>query len=168
MMDAVALLRDQAAVTDSLMTQVFAKVTTPEQALWRLPGATTNPIAATYLHAYMTEDRSVQRQLGRPALCESDEWRQLLGYGPSEIWTMQTSPNLDVCRDYAAAVRASTVRFLDGLNPNDERLEQQVQTPRGTRPLGDLLSLALVMHKFGHMGEIAALLGCQGEKGFPF
>lgn len=166
-MDMLTLLRDQAEVTDQLMTEVFAKVT-PERALWRLPGATTNPIPAIYLHAYMTEDRSVQRQLGRPAICESGDWPERLGYGPSEIWTMESAPDLDACRAYAAEVRASTVRFLSELKPNDERLDEPVRTPRGERPLSDLLSLALVMHKFGHMGEIAALLGCQGEKGFPF
>lgn len=76
-MEAVDLLRDQAAMADNLMTQVFAKVT-PELAAWRLEGSTANPIASTFLHVYLSKDRLVQTAQGKPTIFESGGWEERL------------------------------------------------------------------------------------------
>lgn len=164
-MDALALLRSQAATADGIMTQVAANITA-ERAAWTLPGSTTNPIAAIFLHVYTVEDRSVHRALGQPPVLESGGWRERLGYDPAAPWSPELRPDPDTCRAYAAEVRAATVRYLDELDPAE--LEREVDSPFGRRPQADLLTLFLVIHKTTHMGEIAALLGCQGVKGFPF
>lgn len=163
-MDAVELLRQQAEMTEMMLTSVFAKVT-PEQAMWKLPGATTNPIAATFLHCYLTEDRVVHKQQGRPMLFESANWQERLNVEPAAIWTLTDCPDLAACRAYAADVRAASIRYLDDLDP--ATLSAEARTPFGQYTLAALLGLILGTHKFLHGGEIAALLGCQGEKGFP-
>lgn len=164
-MDALALLRDQAAAADSLMTQVAADITA-DQASWKLDGSTANPIGPTFLHVYAVEDRAVQRFRGRSPLLEADGWGERLGVGTGFSWSPETRPDPDACRAYAAEVRAATVRYLDGLDPAE--LAREVDTQRGRRSLADVLTLALVLHKLTHTGEIAALLGCQGVRGFPF
>lgn len=163
-MDAVDLIREQADMTERMMTGVFARVT-PEHAIWKLPGATTNPIAAAYLHCYLTEDRVVQRQQDRPMIFESGNWQERLGVEPPAIWTLTDCPDLAACRAYASDVHAASLSYLDALDP--ATLDTEAQTPFGPRSLAALLGLILGTHKFLHGGEIAALLGCQGEQGFP-
>lgn len=164
-MDAVDLVRQQADMTERMLTEVFAKVT-PEQAMWKLPGATTNPIAATLLHCYLTEDRVVHRQQSRPMLFESANWQERLNIDPAAIETLTDCPDLAACRAYAADVHAASVSYLDELDP--ATLSTETHTPFGPYSLAALLGLILGTHKFLHAGEIAALLGCQGEQGFLF
>jgi hypothetical protein len=164
-MDAIDLLRQQADMTEGMLTDVFAKVT-PEQAMWKLPGAKTNPIAATFLHCYLTEDRVVHRQQNRPMLFERENWQERLHVDPAAIWSLSECPDLAACRAYAADVRAASVRYLDELDPTT--LSAEARTPFGMYTLAALLGLILGTHKFLHGGEISGLLGCQGEQGFPF
>ena len=167
-MDALALLKQQVATANDLMTQVFAGVN-QIQAGWRLEGSTANPIGATFLHAYFNEDRVVQEYAqGQRPLWDTAGWRERLHYDPSAPWSPATLAVTDpeACRAYAVDVHAATRRYLESLQPG--ALEREIEGPRGTRPLFIPLSWLLVTHKLGHMGEIAALLGCQGVKGFPF
>ncbi len=164
-MDALTLLRDQAAMAHDLMTQVFAPVTT-DQAVWRAPGSTANLVGATFLHAYFSEDGLVQRSQGRPTLFDSGGWQQRTGLDPAALWTSSDRPDPDALRAYAAEVAAATRAYLEGVSP--DALVEEVNSPVGKRSRAVLFSLLLLTHKGSHMGEIAALLGCQGVKGFPF
>jgi hypothetical protein len=164
-MDALTLLREQVAMTERVFRQVFATVT-PEQAIWRGEGSTANQIAALFLHVYTGEDRAVQRARGRPPLLETEGWAAHLRYDVAAPWSPIDAPDLEVCRAYAAAVSAATSEYLANVEPGE--IEREVETPRGKRTVVGMLSLGLITHKLTHMGEIAALLGCQGVKGFPF
>jgi hypothetical protein len=165
-MDALDLLRTQAAFADDILTRVFAAVTA-DQALWKLGGSTANTIAGTFLHLYSSEDRAIHRLLlGKSPLFETNCWQQRLDYDPEAPWTSSKQPDLAAYRAYAAEVHAATKQALAGLEP--AALEREVDGPRGKRPLVTSLSLLLVAHKQTHLGEISALLGCQGAKGFPF
>ena len=169
-MDALDLLRQQATMADDLMARVTAELTA-DQAAWRLDGSAANPIAATFLHVYLTEDRVVQQAQGRPPLFESGGWQGRLGVEaplgvePAAVWAATARPDPAALRAYAGEVRAASRAYLDGLEP--AALEQEIDTSRGKRPRVAALSLALVAHKFTHVGDISALLGCQGLKGFP-
>ncbi|MGH2460954.1 MAG: DinB family protein [Chloroflexota bacterium] len=165
-MDALVLLREQVARSHDLLTQVFAEVTV-EQAIWKPAGSTTNPIVATFLHVASTEDRLTHRaSAGQPTVFETGEWGARLHFDPGAVWSPIAVPDLPACRAYAAEVHTFTREFLEGLD--SDSLQKEIDTPRGRRTLLATLSLALVTHKLTHLGEIAALLGCQGVKGFPF
>jgi uncharacterized damage-inducible protein DinB len=165
-MDALALLREQATTADSLLTQVVANLTA-EQALWHLEGSTANPIASTLMHIAFGEDRTVQRRcLGQPTIFEAGGWRARIGFDPDAPWAPASSVDPDAMRAYASEVRAATDSFLAAVQPAD--LERELEGPRGRRPMLAILSLMLVIHKANHTGEIAALLGSQGVRGFPF
>ena len=164
-MDALVLLRQHAETANSLMTRVFADVTI-EQSLWKPEGSTTNTIVSTFLHVYHVEDSVVHRaSAGQPTVFEVREWGERLQYDPNAAWSPIAHPDLPACRAYASEVHTFTREFLEGLD--SDSLEREVDTPRGPRTLAARLSLALVTHKLTHLGEIAALLGCQGVKGFP-
>lgn len=164
-MDEVQLLRRQAETTDRLMRQVFAPVTA-EQASWRLDGSTANPAGQAFTHVYVTEDGMVSQLQGQPSLYESEGWDERLGFNPRQEWARQPVPNPDTARAYADAVRARTETFLAQASGDD--LAREVRTPAGQAPASVGLSIVLLIHKAAHMGEISALLGCQGAKGFPF
>ncbi len=164
-MDASTLLSFQAATAHDLLTQVFAPVTAAQGA-WRLGGSTANAITPTFLHVYTSEDRLVSGVMGRQTLWESGGWGARLGVDPADPWAMLPLADLAPCRAYAGAVRAATEAFLPTLDA--AALGREIPTPRGQRPLGEALAFALVLNKVIHLGEIAALLGCQGERGFPF
>jgi hypothetical protein len=164
-MDASTLLNFQATMANDLLTQVFAPVTAAQGA-WRLSGSTANTITPTVLHVYTSEDRLVSGVSGRQTLWESGGWGARLGVDPANPWTMTPLDDLAPCRAYASAVRAATEALLPTLDA--DALGRAIATPRGPRPLGEALAFALVLNKVIHLGEIAALLGCQGERGFPF
>jgi uncharacterized damage-inducible protein DinB len=147
------------------MQQVFQPVT-PEQAAWRAPGSIANTIGATFTHVYVGEDQLVHGTTSTPTIFASGGWAERLGYDPETMWTYTGTFNPPVLLEYAAAVSAVTQDYLAGLS--EEALEQLIDTPRGPQPRVNRLSVYLVVHKFQHMGEIAALLGCQGAKGLPF
>lgn len=165
-MDALALLRDQAATADGLLMQVVANLTT-EQAVWQLEGSTANPIASILMHISFGEDRTVQQRCqGQQTIFQAGGWRARIGFDPDTPWAHPGQVDPGALRAYAAEVRAATRRFLEGVQPAD--LERELEGPRGRRPMLAVLSLLLVIHKASHTGEIAALLGSQGMRGFPF
>jgi len=131
-----------------------------------LPGGTANAIAPTFVHAYHPEDRFVSEQGGRGALFDGEGWGVRLGFDPAAPWAESASLDPMLCRNYARAVRAATAAYLAALDPDAPGRE--IATPRGPMVLGERLSLVLVIHKLTHLGEIAALLGGQGERGLPF
>lgn len=164
-MDALALLKDQAANADRLMVQVFSRVT-PEQAAWKLPGSMANTIGATFMHTGYSADSIVHRILGSATVFETGGWSKRLGFDPDSIWTYEGRPDTDALLAYAQAVSVATTDYLSALNAED--LEQQIETARGPQPLVSRLAVYLVVHKQQHLGEIGALLGCQGVQGMPF
>lgn len=164
-MDALTLLRDQAANANRILQQVFEPVT-PEQASWRAPGSLANTIGATFTHVYFGEDQMVHSATGSPTVFESGGWRERLGFDGDSMWTYSGAFDPKKQLEYANAVTAATSDYLASLSP--DALEELIETPRGPQPRVGRLSVYLVVHKFQHQGEIAALLGCQGQKGLPF
>lgn len=163
---AVDVIRVQAKMVADLLAQSFAGVT-PEQSSWHQEGSKANTIGPTFIHAHLTEDRFVSRQQERPSIFESGSWQERLGFDPSQPWYGQQVTDVDACRDYAAEVSAQTQAYLGALDPAE--LDKTIEMgPFGGQPLAFGLSLTTVLHKMGHLGEISALLGEQGEKGFPF
>ncbi|MSQ28293.1 MAG: DinB family protein [Dehalococcoidia bacterium] len=164
-MDALTLLREQAANADNLLLQTFESVT-PDQAGWRLPGSAANTIGATFFHCYASVDEITGQLLARPRLFETGGWSERLGYDAQTVWGFEGKQDPGLLLAFAREVSAAASVYLAGLTPG--ALDREIETRRGPRPLGGRLSVYLVIHQFQHLGEIAALLGCQGVKGLPF
>jgi uncharacterized damage-inducible protein DinB len=164
-MDALTLLRDQAANANRILQHVFEPVT-PEQASWRAPGSLANTIGATFTHVYYDEDQVVHDATGSPSVFEAGGWRDCFSFDAGSVWTYSGAFDPKLLREYANAVAAATSTYLENLSPG--ALEEEIETRRGPQPRISRLSIYLVIHKFQHQGEIAALLGCQGQKGLPF
>ena len=74
--------------------------------------------------------------------------------------------DLPALQAYSQAVAGAIQSWLASLVPDD--LERTVNTPIGELTLARLLEVFVTWHITAHCGEIAALKGCQGVKGYPF
>jgi hypothetical protein len=82
-------------------------------------------------------------------------------------WTRNLRIDLDLLREYAKAVYAATDKYLASLTP--EALDQTIEIPdMGTPSLAFLLGRFLVAHVDNMTGEISAIKGIQGARGYPF
>ena len=155
-----------------ILGQVAADLT-QEQADWTPPG-TANPIGALYWHCVSSVDQIVRQWCcGSPPLAEADGWRdRVLGdsaadAGEETVEQMRAArADLPALHEYAAAVQQDVQGWLGSLTPAD--VECVMNTPIGDLNLGQLLETFVIWHVNAHCGEISALKGCQGAKGYPF
>lgn len=173
-MDAIALLRNQIQDVHSLTDRMLEGLT-PEQLHWRPPGS-AHPIGSTFAHMVLNEDWLVHTAFqGRPPLYESG-WASSTGFsspqpegGAWEEWARTVEIDLSQLREYARAVYAATDAYVAALTPAD--LEREISFPGPQprpRPLSQVLSGPLIRHHANHCGEIAALKGLQGLRGYPY
>ena len=158
-MDTLELIKDLETTINTTMLRVFA-IATPEQASWKAPGSTANTIGATFFHTYQPEDAFAHQMLGRPSEFERGGWESRLGYTAETVWAYNGPQDPAQLLEYAKAVSAVTEEFLASVTPQE--LEHVVETRRGPRPAIYRLGTFLVTHKSQHLGDISALLGCQG------
>jgi hypothetical protein len=75
--------------------------------------------------------------------------------------------DLPQVKEYAQAVYKSTDDYLATLSPDD--LDRQMDIPGfGTNSAAFYIGIAALIHPANHVGEISALKGVQGAKGYPF
>ncbi len=169
-MTARDLLRAQFAWVHQLLDGTMSDCS-QETADRRDEGWAISPISAIYAHIAMTQDGIVHGLVqGHPTLLESEGWDGRLGLdaaGPRDAssWADKRF-DLAIVRDYMEAVQAATDAFL--AEAADEVLERSMETPMGEQRAIDMLANVGVVHVASHWGEIAALMGVQGEKGLPF
>ncbi len=68
--------------------------------------------------------------------------------------------------DYARATAQTLQDWVASLTLED--LERTIPTPIGDYDLGPFLEFFIIWHINTHVGEISALKGCQGLKGYPW
>jgi hypothetical protein len=171
-MDAIALLTYSISSAFDILGQVTADLT-QQQADWIPPG-TANPIGALYWHTISGADQVVHEWCqGQEALTQREGWqgRVLLagapGDGQETLGEMQAMRvDLPALHDYARAVAEASQGWLSSLQPQD--LGRELQTPIGNFFLAHVLETFVIWHINAHCGEISALKGCQGARGYPF
>lgn len=155
---------------------ILAQVTgdlTPEQADWQPPGIAL-PIGLLYWHTVSSVDQILHKwAAGQETLYEREGWdtKVLPDAAPGD-----ERQSLDKMRgfhvdipamhQYAQAVAEAAGAWLSALSPED--LERTIETPIGEHNLAQLLETFIIWHINAHCGEISALKGCQGAKGYPF
>jgi len=171
-MNAIDLLQYSMGNAFGILSQVSADLT-QEQADWVPPGI-ANPIGATLWHTVSSADVIVfQWCAGQTPLLESGGWRDkaLLASGPEtehETREHLLSIRIDLpgLHAYTQAVAEATQAWLSSLTPED--LARVLDTPIGALTLGQMLETFVIWHINAHCGEISALKGCLGAKGYPF
>jgi len=138
-----------------------------------MPPGVAHPIGSQMAHVLHSEDGMVGMLNGTPPLWESEGWGQKLGM---PMLMGQTTEGSRAFRcdpaqlsDYATAVFARTDGYVAGLQPDD--LDRPIDLSSwgiGTRSVGEILTTMLLGNTYAHTGEISALKGTQGLKGYPF
>ncbi len=175
-MDLKQLLSINLETAHDAFTKTVADVT-PEMADWIPPGI-MHPLGERYVHAVMAEDMLMNGiALGGAPLFMS-EWAGRTGFTPAlEMLTAQTAENarafrvddLNALAEYMRAVFENTQTHIN--NANDELLTGSVDMSvigYGQVPFPVWFSSFIVGHLHDVMGEISALKGCLGAKGYPF
>ena len=146
---------------------------TQEQADWTPPGV-ANSIGALYWHTMSSVDQLAHGwgMGGQASLDQKDSWREKVVLSAAEDEKDHAAQIRDVRVDltemhaYSKAVARATNSWLASLTPED--LERKMDTPVGELNLAQVLETFGAWHINAHCGEIAALKGCQGAKGYPF
>ena len=144
---------------------------TAAQANW-LPAGTAHPIGELMAHVVQSEDGIVNGMVqGKQPIWDRDGWGKKLGI-PNMMMHDNKGARSFRCdpkslSEYTKAVQSSTIQYLSSLKPAD--LNRIVEGgPIGKMPVAGVLTMLLVGNTFAHTGEISALKGVQGAKGYPF
>jgi hypothetical protein len=158
-MNTVELLQFSVETAFEILSSVTADLT-QQQADWRPPG-TANTIGSVYSHILTYVDYYVRNYLiegqPQPIAVESR---------PPELWMRDIQVDLSELHAYAGQVRSTARNCLSSLTPED--LEPAVPTTAGEMNLAQAVQAFIVWHISAHCGEISALKGCQGLKGYPW
>lgn len=170
-MNTVELLQFSQGNALDILKQVTEDLT-QEQADWAPPGI-ANSIGALYWHTMSSTDQIVHGWcMGQASLDQKDGWKEkVLTSAPKDeddhaAQIRDVRVDLSAMHEYARAVARAIRDWLASLTPED--LERKINTPVGELNLAELVESFVVWHISSHCGEISALKGCQGAKGYPF
>ena len=146
---------------------------TAEQAN-ELPPGITHPISELMAHILHSEDGMLNMFVrGEQPIWERDGWDKKLGL-PMMLGQQNEAARAFRCdpqplEEYAQTVFANMDDYLSSLTPAD--LDREVDFTSiglGKMPLGRFLLTMVLGNTFAHTGEISALKGLRGEKGYAF
>jgi hypothetical protein len=177
---AVAFIREGAQLGHWYLDGTMADVTS-EQAHYA-PSGRANPIGATFAHLVCSEDLIVNGMLRQQApllssshtdstgLSEpmpmpgSADWGEAYG-----AWARRVQVDLAALKSYAASVYSATDTYLAGLSDADLERELDLSAVGfGKQKLSWMLNFLVLNHIGTETGEISALKGIQGAKGYPY
>lgn len=169
-MDGVQALTAAVKASHDWYNDTVADVTVA-QANW-LPAGVAHPIGATMAHIVHSEDGVVNGMLrGQAPIWQRDGWDKKLG-----VPNMMDTDNKGArafkidpksLGEYTKAVQSATMAYLSTLKPADlDRVGDFGLL--GKMPVSRAITFFFMSNTLVHTGEISALKGLQGAKGYPF
>lgn len=139
-----------------------------DQAHWSPIGKTV-PIAAHYAHVVTAEDAMFATAIakkGAPLMASMPTGlSELPPQGPWDEWARKLKVDKPKFHAYVQKVYAQTDAILAGMKDTD--LQNIVDSPAGQMPVLAFATV-LLLNGAAHAGEISAIKGLQGLKGYPF
>ena len=173
-MNSVELIQYSLGFAFDILEQLVSDLT-QEQADWQPPG-NVNPIGALYWHIIGYVDEIVHDWgMGQTPLKQITDWQEkvVLTSPPldpedpmGELRAIREGLRVDLpaLHDYARATSQVVQDWVATLTPED--LERPIDTPIGELKMGQMLEAFIIWHINVHCGEISALKGYQGLKGY--
>jgi hypothetical protein len=140
-----------------------------------VPDGEAHPIGYVAAHILHCEDVMINSVLqGNPSIWERDGWDKRLGISSVALDQPTASAQAYRCdpltlNDYAQTVYKGTASYFEGLSA--DALDREVDLSAaglGKMGLGTFLLTMLLGNNYAHTGEISALKGIMGKKGYPF
>jgi DinB superfamily len=172
-MNAITLLKNQIDFSRSTVEGTVGDLT--DELCQAPPGGKAHPIGATYAHMTISEDFIVNMIVRGSTPLMMGEWAGKTGVsepppapgGDIFGWANRVKVDISQACEYAKAVYSNTDEYVATLSPED--LDREIEVPGfPNQTVGGWLSLAAVIHPSNHIGEISAMKGIQGAKGYPF
>ena len=176
-MNSIRLLKEQLATAHKFLEDTMQDVD-ESIAHTKAPGVAHN-IAATYAHVVASEDMLLNSTLQKKPTFMSTSWADKDGMNiphPAvtqnwehdyKEWADSVRVDLPALREYAQMVYQATDDYIGNLREID--LDREIDFPgMGMLSVGWIISNFIIGHTNSIMGEIAALKGAQGLKGYPF
>jgi uncharacterized damage-inducible protein DinB len=174
-MNAIELLKSQVNMAHTFLDGTCADVSR-EQADG-LPGGKAHPIGATMAHIVLAEDIVISMFARGAQPLVMGEWSGKTGVSEPEpmdrseenllAWANRVQVDIPQLQQYGKAVLKNTLDWVDSLTEAD--LDRELNPPGfGKQTVASMISLAALVHVSNHCGEVSALKGIQGAKGYPF
>src|SRR5258706_7653510 len=137
------------------------------------------PLGATYAHLVFSEDAIVAGMLEGKAPLSETEWKDKTGANSpmpamdenwekaNYEWSKSVQVDMNKMREYAKAVYAATDAYMDNLKEEDLETELDLG-PMGKQTVVHVIYSFLIGHTNSLAGELSALKGVHGAKGYPF
>lgn len=172
-MNGIEVLRNQIKASHDIVEGTAVDLT--DEMCHHLPGGMAHPIGSTYVHIATAEDFIINMMVrGQQPLLMGD-WAGKTGAsepppdptGDVLGWHNRVKVDLNQAREYAQAVYKNTDEYLSTLSDSD--LDREIEVPGfGKNALAYYIGIGALIHPANHVGEISALKGIQGAKGYPF
>jgi hypothetical protein len=171
-MDAISLLREQAKWSHEEFGMTTGDVNADIAHM--APQGAAGTVGSSMAHAIFAEDNIVQGLLQRKAPLAMTAFSGKTGISEPHMynkpeWVRSVRIDPPQLRDYERAVAQATDQYLASLKESD--LDREIDlTPMGMgkRSLGWVLTALVIGHMHDLTGEISAIKGSQGLKGYPF
>ena len=174
-MDAITSLKENFGYTHMVVEGTMEGVT-DEKAHW-LPSGTAHSIAATYAHLVLGEDAVIHGMIQGTAPLAATTWAGKTGVsemppngsegeGDWSSWASSVRVDIPALREYAKAVYAATDAYLGSLKPED--LDRKMKAYGPDEQSLNMMFHLVAGHGNNHVGEISAIKGIQGLKGYQF
>lgn len=177
MLTALQLIKHQLKEAHELLDSTFADVT--EEILHKDPGGKAFPVGSLYAHLVFSEDVITHGMLQGKAPLYKGEWAGKTGTDTpmpemdadwsvnNEKWSKAVQVDMAKVKDYAKAVYAATDAYVASLTDAD--LEKEIDLGAwGKKTVAELLYGFIIGHTNSLAGEISAVKGVHGAKGYPF
>ena len=171
-MSDIDTMREGLKWANEVMEMTMADVT-PEMAHW-LPPGTAHPVGASYVHAVVAQDTIVNAMIKGGAPLMASTWAGKTGCDKPQLaneaeWARTVKVDVPAFREYARAVYAASEEVLNSLTEADlQSTRDLTQAGLGTPTVRWMLNAVVIGHMNNLAGEISALKGAQGAKGYPF
>jgi hypothetical protein len=171
-MKAKDMMRDSIRSSARLLKDMTAGMTS-EELHWNPPG-TAHSVAATYAHAVLATDWQIHSLFEAETPRFASDWAGKTGVSapqPDQTleWAQTVRLDMPVFQKYAETIFDETLAYCDNLS--DEDLERPIDLSvmaAGEQSLGWCISVVVLGHLNQLAGEMAAVKGVQGLKGYPF
>ncbi|MDQ3099041.1 MAG: DinB family protein [bacterium] len=177
MYTALQLIKDQLKSSIDLFENTAADILIEH--IHKDPGGKAFPIGASYAHLVFSEDMIVQGMLQGKAPLSQTSFKDKTGAdsampamdeswdSANQNWSKSVKIDLPQMREYAKAVHVATTEYVNSLK--DEDLEKEIDLGNwGKQKLSQILTGFIIGHTYSLAGELSALKGIQGAKGYPF
>jgi hypothetical protein len=168
------ILTAQLQASHGLLQMTMADVT-PEVASFTPPG-TANSIADTYVHILLSEDWLIHFLLQQKDPLYASEWNGKTGVDalvPATdhtfpAWTKNAKIDMDQLNKYKDVVFATSEAYVKALSDEDLQKEADLSSfGMGKSTVSFVVSSVVTNNVNLHIGEISAMKGIQGLKGYP-